>query len=370
MKIIQIVGARPQFIKYFPVHKAIKESKENIEDILVHTGQHYDINMSDIFFQELFIPEPKYNLEVGSGSHGVQTAKMIKKIEEVIKKEKPDFVIVYGDTNTTLAGSIVTSKLHIPLIHVEAGLRSYNKRMPEEINRVVSDHISTILLCPTKTAVLNLKKEGFHRIINNGELISSDFKENLKIDISDPLVINIGDVMFEIIKIIEPLADRSDILKRLSLKEKGYALMTLHRAENVDSPERLETLIKFVEQIDVEKIIFPVHPRTKHQLSKINMPKKIKAIEPVGYIDMVKLTRESKLVLTDSGGLQKEAFWLKVPCVTLREETEWLETIELNWNVLYKDYRGLSSFSMKDGIPFGDGKAAERILFVLLKSER
>lgn len=362
MKSLTIVGARPQFIKYFPVYKAIKESGFNIKDILVHTGQHYDVNMSDIFFKELGIPEPKYHLGVGSGLQGAQTAKMIEKIEEVLIKEKPDCTIIYGDTNSTLAGAIASAKLHIPVFHIEAGLRSFNKLMPEEINRVVADHTSTILFCPTKTAVENLKKEGFKSILNNGKLIPLDFQDKIKVHISNPCVVNVGDVMFDIIKLIEPKADKSDILSRLNLKQKDYAVMTLHRAENVDDVKRLTTLLNFVDKIDVTKVIFPVHPRTKKMLSNVNLPEKVLTIEPIGYIDMVKLTKESLVVLTDSGGLQKEAYWLGVPCITLREETEWVETIELGWNVLYKDYKRLNAFAKKIDFPFGDGRAGERIV--------
>lgn len=363
-KIIQIVGARPQFIKYFPVYKALSKIG-NVEDILVHTGQHYDVNMSDIFFKELGIPEPKYHLGVGSGFQGAQTARMIEKIEEVLLEEKPDCVVIYGDTNSTLAGAIAGSKLHIPVFHIEAGLRSFNKLMPEEINRVLSDHISTILFCPTKTAIKNLEKEGFINIFNNGELINLPFKDKISAHISNPVVINVGDVMFDIIKEIEPRADKSDILKRLGLREKQYAVMTMHRAENVDDVSRLTELLKFVEHVEVNKVIFPVHPRTKKILSKINLPEKIVTIEPLGYIDMVKLTKESLLVLTDSGGLQKEAFWLGVSCITLREETEWIETVELGWNVLYKNFKGLNSFTKQTAYPFGDGRAGERIAEVI-----
>lgn len=369
MKLIQIVGARPQFIKYFPLYKALK-NKPEIKNKLVHTGQHYDVNMSDIFFKELGIPEPDYHLGVGSGNQGSQTAKMIEKIEEVLINEKPDSVIIYGDTNSTLAGAIASSKLHIPVYHVEAGLRSYNKLMPEEINRVLADHISTILFCPTKSAIKNLEKEGFTNITNRGELIELPFNNKISCHISAPLVINVGDVMFDIIKEIEPIADKSDILKKLNIKEKKYALMTMHRAENVDNPDRLTNLLKFVDDVEVEKVIFPVHPRTKKILANITLPKKIITVEPLGYIDMVKLTKESFLVLTDSGGLQKEAFWLKVPCITLREETEWVETIELGWNVLYKNYKGLNTYQLLDATPFGDGRAGERIGSVLLSFGR
>ena len=363
MKLIQIVGARPQFIKYLPVYKALQWKK--VKNILIHTGQHYDINMSDIFFKELGIPEPEYHLGVGSGMQGAQTAKMIEKIEEVLIKEKPDATVIYGDTNSTLAGAIASSKLHIPVFHIEAGLRSYNKNMPEEINRVLADHISTILFCPTKTAVKNLKKEGFKNILNKGELLPLDYGEKIKADISEPVIINVGDVMFDIIKMVRPIAEKSDILKRLKIKQKTYAVMTLHRAENVDNIDRLKKLIKFIETVEVEKIIFPVHPRTKKTLKTIALPENIITIEPLGYLDMVKLTAESRLVLTDSGGLQKEAYWLEVPCVTLREETEWLETVELGWNVLYKDYKGIENFSKKEGTPFGDGRAGERIARVI-----
>lgn len=368
MKTLTVVGARPQFIKYFPVYKALSKNR-GIEDILVHTGQHYDVNMSDIFFRELGIPEPKYHLGVGSGNQGAQTAKMIEKIEEVLLLEKPDCLVIYGDTNSTLAGAIAGSKLHIPVFHIEAGLRSFNKLMPEEINRILSDHVSTILFCPTETAVKNLEREGFSNIFNNGKLIKLPFNEKITAHISSPLVINVGDVMFDIIKEIEPISDKSQILNILDLSVKCYAVMTLHRAENVDDESRLAKLLKFVEEVEIEKVVFPVHPRTKKILSKIDIPKKIITIDPLGYIDMVKLTKESRIVLTDSGGLQKEAFWLDVPCITLREETEWIETIELGWNVLYKDYKGINSFAKKTSYPFGDGRAGERIVEAMVNGD-
>ncbi len=365
MKIIQIVGARPQFIKYFPVHKALLKY-ENVRNILIHTGQHYDVNMSDIFFKELGIPEPHYHLGVGSGPQGAQTARMIEKIEEVILKEKPDCIVIYGDTNSTLAGALAASKLHLPVFHIEAGLRSYNKFMPEEINRVLSDHVSTLLFCPTKTAIKNLEKEGFKNKLNDGELIPIPFNQKIVSNISEPLIVNAGDVMYDIIKEIGPKAEKSEILERLGLNGKNYATMTLHRAENVDNAERLQKLLNFVNDIDLEKVIFPVHPRTKRLLSQVNFSEKIKIIDPLGYIDMVKLTKESSLVLTDSGGLQKEAFWLGVPCITLREETEWIETIELGWNILYKNFKSINDFTKKTAYPFGDGRAGERIVEVIV----
>lgn len=368
MKIVQIVGARPQFIKYFPVHKALSK-KEGIEDILVHTGQHYDVNMSDIFFKELNIPEPRYHLGVGSGTQGAQTGKMIEKIEEVLLKENPDCVVIYGDTNSTLAGAIAATKLHIPVFHIEAGLRSYNKLMPEEINRVLSDHVSTLLFCPTKTAIENLEKEGFKNKLNCGDLISLPFNQKIDGDISSPLLINVGDVMFDIIKEIEPVAGKSHILEKLRLDKKAYATMTLHRAENVDNPERLQELLNFIENLKIDKIVFPVHPRTRKVLTKIKLPECIMTIDPLGYMDMVKLTKESLLVLTDSGGLQKEAFWLGVPCITLREETEWVETIELGWNILYKNFKSLDGFTKKSAYPFGDGRAGERIAQVMVNGD-
>ncbi len=310
MKFVSIVGARPQFIKAAVLSRELR--KQHIE-ILVHTGQHYDANMSDVFFQEMEIPKPVYNLNIGSGNHGEQTGAMLEGIEKVLLQEKPDWCLVYGDTNSTLAGAIAASKLHIKIAHVEAGLRSFNRRMPEEINRVLTDHISDLLLCPTQTAVENLKLEG----ITKGVHLT-------------------GDVMYEALMwAIEKAKKSSKILQELNLIPKNYLLATVHRAENTDNPERLKNILDAFNQLN-KIIIWPVHPRTRKKLKEINWKPKnhLKLIEPVGYLDMVQLESNASLIITDSGGIQKEAYWLQVPCVTLREETEWVETVESGWNKL------------------------------------
>lgn len=372
MKLIQIVGARPQFIKYFPLQKVL-EKEDSIKDILVHTGQHYDYQMSEVFFKQLGIKKPDYHLEVGSATQGVQTAKIIEKVEKVLIEEKPDFVIVYGDTNSTLGGALAAAKLHIPIIHIESGLRSYNKKMSEEINRVLTDHISSMLLCPTKNACDNLKKEWFKNIAQKGKLISLDYKiNNTEITSDNPLVINTGDIMYDaVILSLKAAKNHSTILKKLNIEPKTYSFMTLHRAENTDAPERLKEMINFVvTHSKTKEIYFPVHPRTAKIIKsqKIELPEKIKPLEPLDYFDTLTMLNNALELFTDSGGMQKEAYWLKVPTITLRDETEWVETVKSGWNVLYKDYNG--SHKLKKQLPyFGDGKTAERIKKVLKSVE-
>lgn len=310
MKVVSIVGARPQFVKAAVLSRELR--KEHTE-ILVHTGQHYDSNMSNVFFQEMEIPAPDYNLNIGSGNHGEQTGAMLKGIEEVLLKEKPDWCLVYGDTNSTLAGALAAVKLHIKVAHVEAGLRSFNRRMPEEINRVLTDHISDLLLCPTQTAVDNLRNEG----ITTGVHL-------------------VGDVMYEALMwAVEKARTHSTILTDLNLTPKKYLLATVHRAENTDNPERLGNILSAFNQIQ-EPLVWPVHPRTRKKLEEMHWQPgdHIQLIDPVGYLDMAQLEENARMIITDSGGIQKEAGWLCVPCVTLRDDTEWLETIVGGRNIL------------------------------------
>ncbi|MCD7034467.1 UDP-N-acetylglucosamine 2-epimerase (non-hydrolyzing) [Metabacillus sp. GX 13764] len=344
MKVITIIGARPQFIKAAPVSR---ELRKKAEEIIVHTGQHYDKNMSDIFFEELNIPKPDYHLNVGSGSHGKQTGEMLIHIEEVLLKEEPNYVLVYGDTNSTLAGALAAAKLHIPVIHIEAGLRSFNKKMPEEVNRIMTDHVSDMLFCPTDTAINNLQNEN---LTHN--------------------VFNVGDVMYDAVLYNQKLAADSRILENHGLESKGYHLITLHRAENTDYPEKMKNIIEAFKQID-KTLVWPIHPRTKHKLEgygiDLNDVPNLKVIEPVGYLDMLRLESEAEKILTDSGGVQKEAYFLKIPCVTLREETEWVETVSYKGNVLVgsdtdKILAAVNSeYTSNYENAFGDGQSARYI---------
>ncbi len=347
-KIISIIGARPQFIKSAVLSK---ELRKKFKEVLVHTGQHYDHNMSPIFFKELSIPNPDYNLGVGSGGHGEQTGKMLIELEKVFAKEKPDMVLVYGDTNSTAAGALAASKMNIPVAHVESGLRSYRRTMPEEINRVVADHLSDLLLCPTETAVINLKKEG----ITKG-------------------VYNFGDVMYDALLANIKLADqKSKILKTLNLKPKAYFYVTIHRAENTDDKDNLNNIFKAFEDSG-KTIILPAHPRTKKMISKfkLKLAGNIQVIDPVGYLDSLQLQANASRVLTDSGGVQKEAYMLKIPCITLREETEWVETVKDGWNILVgtnksKIINAISEFKPKESQHnyFGSGNSAYKITKIL-----
>lgn len=311
MKIVSITGARPQFIKYAPLSKELRKLHQ---DVLIHTGQHYDYNMNKVFFDELGIPQPDYNLGVGPGTHGYQTGEMLKGIEEVLIKEKPDLVMVYGDTNSTIAGALSAAKLNIKVAHVEAGLRSFDRTMPEEINRVLTDHCSDYLFCPTQTAFDNLKTEG----ITRGVYLT-------------------GDVMVDVLTQNREIAERSRILDDFGLESKQYLLVTIHRASNTDNRHNLENIVDALCEIN-ETIIFPVHPRAEKLLKEYGLydrlSEKVKLTQPLGYFELLKLLSHAKKVLTDSGGIQKEAYILKTPCITLRENTEWVETVEDGWNVL------------------------------------
>lgn len=386
MKIVTVVGARPQFIKAAAVSRAIqafnrgpssfnrRSSKRRIQEILVHTGQHYDYLMDRVFFEELQLPRPDYHLGVGSSSHARQTAMMLERIESILGREKPEVVIVYGDTNSTLSGALAAAKLNIPVAHVEAGLRSYHRTMPEEINRLLTDHISTLLFCPTTQAVRNLLKEG----IKDGETRAVE---------------KVGDVMYDSILYYSKLAGkRSTILRELGLlRSKGpfapnstlrtlnYYLATLHRAENTDDPKRLKSILEALNKIGVDiPVILPLHPRTKKMIKAHHLlteTKRIQLIDPVSYLNMLILEKNAKAILTDSGGVQKEAYWLEVPCFTLREETEWVETVKSGWNVLVgKDVkrivnevrRGGSRKPNRKGMGiFGNGKASEKIVQII-----
>ncbi|WP_270180128.1 non-hydrolyzing UDP-N-acetylglucosamine 2-epimerase [Alkalihalobacillus sp. CinArs1] len=346
MKFITVLGARPQFIKAAPVSR---ELRKRHEELIIHTGQHYDKNMSDIFFDELHIPKPDYHLGIGSSSHGKQTGEMLTQIEEILLKEKPDYVLVYGDTNSTLAGSLSAAKLHIPVVHVEAGLRSFNKKMPEEINRIMTDHVSDYLFCPTDTAVKNLTNES----------------------ITDR-VYNIGDVMYDAVEYNRKLAeDKSNVLKEHDLTSKEYYLITVHRAENTDVKENIEEILNAFKEIPEPKV-WPIHPRTRHVIERLGLNLEeipnLYVIEPVGYLDMLTLESHALKILTDSGGVQKEAYFMKVPCVTMREQTEWVETLESDANILVgTNKEKILSAVKKDVNPeyksiFGDGDASSKIV--------
>ena len=354
MKIVSIVGARPQFIKAVLVSA---ELRKNHREVLVHTGQHYDIELSRVFFDELSIPKPDYNLEVGSDTHARQTGKMMIAIEDVLIAEKPDLVVVYGDTNSTLAGALAAVKLHIPVAHVEAGPRMFRKSIPEEVNRILTDHISTLLFAPTQTAVDNLQRES----IEEGVYLT-------------------GDVMLDSFLSFSKVAERnSKIIDKLGLSKGEYLLATVHRARNTEIKENLENMVDAFSSIG-EKIVLPVHPRTEKYLRRYHLHDRLKnsqnvmLIAPVGYLDSIILTRNAKKVLTDSGGLQKEAYFSKVPCITLDEATGWPETVEDDWNILVGSDKERIIGAVERFEPkgkqrdvFGDGKACEKIAKVLLQ---
>jgi UDP-GlcNAc3NAcA epimerase len=311
VKIVSVVGARPQFIKTAPVSRILRS--RGLTEVLVHTGQHYDRNMSALFFEELGIPDPDFNLGVGSGSHGRQTGQMLMRIEEVLLQERPDWVLVYGDTNSTLAGALAAVKLRIPVAHVEAGLRSFNREMPEEHNRVLTDHVADLLFCPTRTAVDHLSAEG----VTQGVHLT-------------------GDVMYDAVLFNSDLAEsRSDVLSRLGLTSSRYLLATVHRPQNTDDPGPLSAILTAFGELG-ETVVFPAHPRTKVSLARFDLPvpANVHLVDAVGYLDMLVLEKHARLIMTDSGGVQKEAYFFAVPCVTLRDETEWVETVRAGWNLL------------------------------------
>ena len=348
MKIISVVGARPEFIQAISVSRALRE---NHHEILVHTGQHYDYLMSQTFFDELGIPAPDYNLEVGSGSHAGQTAEILVSFEKVVLSEQPDVILVRGDTNSTLAGALVASKLHIPVVHVEAGERSFDRRMPEEINRLVADQLSSAYFCVSQTAVNQLAKEG---ITKN--------------------VFWVGDVMLDANLANRPLArQKSTLLSKLELAPEKYSLVTVHRAANTDDPTRLANIVKALSQVG-ETVIFPVHPRTRGALQKLDVQfgDNVRLIEPVGYYDMMVLEENARIIATDSGGVQREAYFMRKPCLTLRDETEWTETVQVGWNKLVGVDVDMILHEWKNFTPpaeqppiFGDGTAGEKIADLL-----
>jgi UDP-GlcNAc3NAcA epimerase len=358
MKILTVVGARPQFIKAAAVsHNVARQA--NIQEILIHTGQHFDGNMSDVFFFELGIPKPAYNLGIGSGLHGAMTGAQLAGVEEVLLSEKPDFVMVYGDTNSTLAGTLAAVKLHIPVAHVEAGLRSFNRRMPEEINRVVTDHVSTLLFAPTTSAMENLAKEG----------------------VPANQCHQVGDVMLDAALIFGERAQcSSNVLPRLGVSVQNFILATIHRAENTNDKKRFHIILSALSKVArAMPVVWPVHPRTRKLLesgdSRALLSDQVLLIDPVGYLDMLMLERNATVIATDSGGIQKEAFFCGVPCVTLRDETEWVELVEAGWNTLAPPTSDtnvgnaiLQAIGRKGRTiaPYGEGVASEKITQILL----
>ena len=377
MKIVTIIGARPQIIKAAGLSRAIRTHyADRIHEVIVHTGQHYDENMSQVFIDELGIPKPDYNLHVGSASHGVQTARMIEGIEQILLDEKPDYIVLYGDTNSTLAGAVAASKIHVPIVHIEAGLRSFNKSMPEEINRIVCDHCSTLLFSPTQTGFDNLVKEGF-KSNNQGPYT-----------IDNPKVFHCGDIMYDNSLFFSQIADQKvDVLKRLGLNGKPFVLSTLHRNNNTDDKMRLTSIVEAIMEVaQTIAIVLPMHPRTR-KMAELLMEKdlldrlfhhdNIQIIEPVSFLEMIQLEKHAKLVMTDSGGVQKESYFFRKPCVILRPETEWVEIVKTGAATLVDaDKDGIISACRQYlqhppvDFPeiFGDGHAAEFMLEQMIQN--
>ncbi len=355
LKICTIIGARPQFVKAAVVSRAIK-LRAGIDEVIIHTGQHYDANMSAQFFDELDIPKPTYHLNIGSGTHGQQTGEMLAHIETVLLKEKPDWVLVYGDTNSTLAGALAAAKLHISVAHVEAGVRSFNRKMPEEINRITTDHISDLLFVPTITAKQQLLKEG----------------------LDEKQVIHVGDVMYDAtLYYNEQNTNRDTLLDALKLSPKQYSLITLHRAENTDNPKRMQHIVDaLLELAKQQTLVLPLHPRTRHTLTELHLLDALSAnlmlLEPIGFLDMLALEQHAACIITDSGGVQKEAYFNRVPCITLRDETEWVELVESGWNQLCSPDAPFSLLEISHKVPehyvaslYGDGDASNKVIDIL-----
>lgn len=355
-KVLTVVGARPQFIKAAAVSRAIKaRSESGLTEVLVHTGQHYDKMMSDVFFEELGMDAPAHNLAIAGGGHGAMTGRMLEALERVFIDERPDWVLIYGDTNSTLAAALAASKLHIPIAHVEAGLRSFNMRMPEEVNRIVADRLSTLLLCPTGASIRNLQAEG----VTQGVHL-------------------VGDVMYDVaLHFARAAEEHVELVTQLGLKPRAYALATCHRAETTDDPALLGGVVAGLAAIAKQRpVVLPIHPRTRGKLAEFGLTDQlggVQLIEPVSYLDMVTLEKNAEVIVTDSGGIQKEAFFYRVPCITTRRETEWVETVDSGWNVLVGTdsqamvaaVEGLAQRQRLDVQPYGNGDAANRILDLL-----
>lgn len=353
LRILTVVGARPQFIKAAAVSRVIRDQYQtDIEEVLVHTGQHYDANMSKVFFEDLDIPEPKFNLEISGSQHGAMTGRMLEGIEKILIAEEPDWVLIYGDTNSTLAGVLAAAKLHIPVAHVEAGLRSFNMRMPEEVNRILSDRVSTKLFCPTQTAVDNLKMEGITQGVHN-----------------------VGDVMYDVALFYKNIAiERSEVKQQLGLVGHEFALATCHRAENTDDLARLTEILKGLSAISRQMpVVFPLHPRTRKIIDMHGLQRlldQLVVVEPLAFLDMVALEQSAAVILTDSGGVQKEAFFYGIPCITMRDETEWVETVDMGWNTLVgasaaaieQAFVQIKNLPAAKAAVYGNGKAAQEIL--------